>query len=51
MDDKEEEIVEQETNKPTETERGLQVGDKEIIPINDVLHSSKLIETSTKRIN
>ena len=40
--DKEEESIAQEINKPTETETGLQAGDKEIIPINDVLHSSKL---------
>ena len=44
--DKEEESIAQEINKPTETETGLRAGDKEIVPINDVLHSSKLIETS-----
>ena len=44
--DKEEESIAQEINKSTETETGLQAGDKEIVPINDVLHSSKLIETS-----
>ena len=42
--DKSEEIATQETNRPLETERTPQVGNKEIIPINDVVHSSKLNE-------
>ena len=42
--DKEEEIAEQETNKPTETEIDPQVGGQKIIPINDAVYSSKLIE-------
>ena len=42
--DKSEELATQETNRPLETERPPQVGNKEIIPINDVVHSSKLNE-------
>ena len=42
--DKEEEVAELETNKSTETEIAPQVGNEKIIPINDAVYSSKLIE-------
>ena len=47
--DKEEEFLEQEINKPTETEKEPQIGNEKTAPINDVVHSAKL--NSVKRSN